>query len=189
MNRAGVFIDHGYFQKVLEAYGKRHIDYLDFCKKLCEDDVTIFRNYVYDCMPYQSDPPTEPEKRLYSGKQRFFTALNRMPRFEVRFGKLQKLPDPSSLTGYKFVQKRVDVLMAVDIVRMTTGNQISRVILVAGDSDLVPAVISAKNVGAEVFLWYARTRNCFVHDELREACDECRELTGDFVDSIKIHGT
>jgi uncharacterized LabA/DUF88 family protein len=189
LNRAGIFIDHGYLQKVLEAYGKWHMDYLDFCEKLTEGEITIFRNYVYDCMPYQSDPPTEAEKRYYSGKQKFFTALNRMPRFEVRFGKLQKLPDPSSLTGHKFVQKRVDVLMAVDIVRMTTGNQISRVILVAGDSDLVPAVVSAKNAGAEVYLWYARTGNCFVHDELLEACDERRELTREFIESVKIHGT
>jgi len=187
MNRAGIFIDHGYLQKLLEEYGKRHMNYLDFCEKVCGEEVTRFRTYLYDCMPYQSHPPTEQEKRYYAGKQRFFTALNRMPRFEVRFGKLQKLPDSTSLSGYKLVQKRVDVLMAVDIVRMTTGNQISRVILVAGDSDLVPAVISAKDAGAEVFLWYARTANCFVHDELLEACDERRELTQAFINSVEIH--
>jgi uncharacterized LabA/DUF88 family protein len=187
MERAGIFIDHGYLQKLLEDYGKRHMDYLDFSEKLCEQEVSRFRTYIYDCMPYQSHPPTESEKRFYASKQKFFTALNRMPRFEVRYGKLQRLPDPSSLTGFKLIQKRVDVLMSVDIVRMTTGKQIFRVILVTGDSDLVPAVTSAKDAGAEVYLWYGRTSNCFVHDELLEACDERRELTQAFIDSVAIH--
>ena len=93
----------------------------------------------------------------------------------------------TSLAGFKLVQKRVDALMSVDIVRMTTGKQIFRVILVSEDSDLVPAVNSAKNAGAEVYLWYGRTSNCFVHDELLEACDERRELTQSFIDSGAIH--
>lgn len=184
LDRAGIFIDHGYLQKLLEDYGIRHMDYLDFCEKLCEGGITRFRTYLYDCMPYQSDPPTEEEKRHYASKQRFFTALNRMPRFEVKYGKLQKLPDPASLTGYKFVQKRVDVLMSVDIVRMSAEKQIFRIIMVTGDSDLVPAVMTAKDAGSEVWLYYANTARTFAHDELREACDECRELTQDFLNTI-----
>lgn len=188
MERAGIFIDHGYLQKILEDYGKRHIDYLDFCEKLCEGEVSRFRTYLYDCMPYQSDPPTDSEKRYYAGKQRFFTALNRMPRFEVKFGKLQRIPDASSLTGFRLIQKRVDVLITVDIVRMSAEKQISRVIMVTGDSDLVPTVKSAKVSGSEVYLWYANTARSFAHDELREACDECRELTQDFINSVATRG-
>lgn len=184
MDKAGIFIDHGYLQKLLEDYGRRHMNYLDFSEKLCEGEVSRFRTYLYDCMPYQSNPPTEEEKRFYAGKQKFFTALNRMPRFEVRYGKLQKLPDTTSPKGFTLTQKRIDVLMSVDIVRMTTGRQILRAILVTGDSDLVPAVTCAKDAGAEVYVWYGKTENCSVHDELLEACDECRELTRSFIDSV-----
>lgn len=75
----------------------------------------------------------------------------------------------------------------MDIVRMSTGRQILRAILVTGDSDLVPAVITAKEAGAEVYVWYGRTQNCTIHDELLEVCDECRELTQSFIDSVAIH--
>ena len=109
MTRATIYIDHGYLQKLLEDYGKRHMDYLDFSEKICENDAKRFRTYIYGCMPYQSNSPTEEEKKLYAGKQKFFAALNRIPRFEIRFGKLQKLLDPSADQGFRLVQKRVDV--------------------------------------------------------------------------------
>jgi len=187
MDRASVFIDHGYLQKLLEDYGRPRMDYLDFSNKLCEGQVLRFRTLLYDCMPYQSNPPTVQEKEFYAGKQKFFTALNRMPRFEVRFGKLQKIPNLTSPSGFTLVQKRIDVLMSVDIVRMSIGRQIVRAILVTGDSDLVPAVMCAKEAGVEVYVWYGRTENCSVHDELLQACDECRELTRPFINSVAIH--
>lgn len=184
MDKACVFVDHGYLQKLLEEYGKPHIVYSDFAIKLCEGEVTLLRTYLYDCMPYQSNPPTEDEREFYAGKQRFFTALNRNPRFEVRFGKMLKIPNASP-RGFSLVQKRVDVLMSVDITRMSIGRQISRAILVTGDSDLVPAVKCAKDAGIEVYVWYARTGSTTVHDELLSECDECREFSRTFIDSVR----
>ena len=77
--------------------------------------------------------------------------------------------------------------MSVDIVRMSIGRQIERAILVTGDSDLVPAVLTAKDAGIEVYVWCGKTRNCAIHDELLQACDVCKELTRSFINSIKTY--
>lgn len=93
--------------------------------------------------------------------------VRRLPRFEVRLGKLAKRPDG-------FEQKRVDIMLAVDLVRMSWGRQVETAALVTGDSDFVPAVAAAKDAGVLVKLFY--TRDSY-HDELYEACDERTELT------------
>jgi uncharacterized LabA/DUF88 family protein len=113
-------------------------------------------------MPYQSDPPTEEERRRYAAMDKFLGSIRRLPRFEVRLGKLAR-------RGEVFEQKRVDIMFAVDLVRMSWGNQIGTAVLVTGDSDFVPAVNAAKEAGVLVSLVYAE-HAC--HDELYDACDE-----------------
>jgi uncharacterized LabA/DUF88 family protein len=126
-------------------------------------------------MPYQSSPPTKEESERYAAMNRFVYSLKKLPRFEVRLGKLER-------RGTEFVQKRVDVLLSVDLVRMSWGRQIDRAILVTGDSDFVPAVQAAKDAGVLVQLYYFPG---FVHDELLQACDDRIEITKELIDSVK----
>ena len=129
-------------------------------------------------MPYQSSPPTEEERERYAAVDRFIYSLKKIPRFEVRLGKLGR-------HGTEFVQKRVDALLSVDLVRMSWGDQIDRAILITGDSDFVPAVQAAKDAGVLVQLYYAP--GC-VHDELLQVCDDRFEITKELIDSVKRTG-
>ena len=80
--RAVVFIDNGYLSAILrDEFGTVRLDYLKFCDTLCQG-YTRLRTYVYDCLPYQSDPPTYEQKTLYAGKVKFFKALEGLPSFE-----------------------------------------------------------------------------------------------------------
>lgn len=58
-NRVAVFIGSGYVSKVLS--NDVRMDFMKFCDKACGDKERL-RTYFYDCMPYQSEPPTEDEK-------------------------------------------------------------------------------------------------------------------------------
>jgi len=118
-------------------------------------------------MPYQSSPPSAEEKARYAAIDRFIYSLKKIPRFEVRLGKL------SYIHG-EFVQRRVDVLLSVDLVRMSWGRQIQRAVLLSGDIDLVPAVQAAKDAGVLTQVYYSRRS---VHDELLQACDDRFEMT------------
>ena len=176
LERAAVLIDGGYFAKVLEKnFGRPRVDFYKFSEMVCGGYERL-RTYYYTCMPYQSNPPTEEERRRYSAMNRFIYALQKLPRFEVRLGKL-------SWAGEELVQKRVDILLAVDLARLSWGKQIEKAILVTGDSDFVPAVITAKDAGVLVQLYYSPNS---VHDELLSAVDESFIITKDLVDKVKI---
>ncbi|TXT54845.1 MAG: NYN domain protein [Candidatus Thorarchaeota archaeon] len=174
MNRAAVFIDIGYFGKVLKyCFDEPRIDFEKFSNYLCEDKERL-RTYVYDCPPYISQEPTDEEERRHENHERFASSLTKLNRFVVRLGKTAH----NASTG-EFYQKRVDVLLTVDLMRMAWGKQIGTAIMVTGDSDFVPAIESAKDAGVLTKIYY---RDCYdsqgramtrTLDELLEVCDEC----------------
>jgi len=177
MARSVVFIDNGYFAKVLKNhFSQADIDYKKFSDNICGDGCERLRTYVYDCMPYQSEPPTTSERTRYAGMDRFISYLRRSPRFEVRLGSLQKIKVGSR---YIFKQKMVDTLMSIDLVKLSATKQIQDAVLVAGDHDFVPAIKVAKDAGVVVKLYYKQP----VHDELLDNCDEPIEITRDLIDN------
>lgn len=88
-----VFIDGGYLDKVLEnEHPNKRIDYALLARELASPG-QILRTYYYHCLPYQSRTPTEDERRRYSAKHKFVTALENLSRFQVRLGTLLRRPD------------------------------------------------------------------------------------------------
>lgn len=181
MDRCAVFIDGGYVSKLLtNNFGRSRMDYGKFAKHVV-DGCELLRTYYYDCPPYQSSQPTTEESTRFAAKDKFFHSLSRLSRFQVRLGKLERRgvsPD------FVFHQKRVDILLGVDMVELAATRQIQRAILVAGDSDFVPAIDAVKRYGVLTMLWHGpRVRGVgnTVHDELWDQFDERFEITNDVV--------
>jgi uncharacterized LabA/DUF88 family protein len=179
LEKAAVFIDGGYLSKILKGqFASEKIDYSVFSDLICNDYKRL-RTYYYDCLPYQENPPTEGQKRRYADMQKFITALDNLPRFEVRLGKLTR----NMVNGsWKYEQKRVDVLFSVDLVRMSWAHQIEYAVIVTGDSDYVPAVKAAKDAGITVKLCYNRAS---IHNELFTEVDERYEIDQALIDKAK----
>jgi uncharacterized LabA/DUF88 family protein len=172
-NRVAVFIDNGYLSKVLTD-GKK-VDFVRFCDVVCDGKERL-RTYFYDCKPYVSEPPTDEEKFRTSQYDKFANKIEALPRFQMRFGKLRKNKDGT------FEQKRVDILLAVELVRLSWSDQIKYAVIVTGDSDFVPAIEAAKDAGVITRLYYSRRS---VHDELLSAVDERCEMDQEFFDMVK----
>lgn len=152
VDRSVVFLDGGYIDKLLEDhFNRQRIDYGAFVSEIAASS-NIVRTYYYHCPPYQSNPPTEEERERLSRKQAFFNALSRLNRFQLRLGKLEKRGEENGRP--LFVQKRVDIMLGVDMVQLAATRQIQKAILVAGDSDLLPAVEATKQLGVVVSLWH-----------------------------------
>lgn len=169
--KVAVFIDGGYLDHLRDH---RRVGRLDL-EKLVHSVVgegELLRAYYYTCMPFQSEPPTEEERGRYAKKDQFLSVVRRLPRFEVRLGKIQRIGD-------EVRQKRVDILLAIELVSLAWKGSIDRAVVVAGDSDFVPAVEQAKDAGVVVQLLYFR-ESC--HDELLDAVDERVEITQVLVD-------
>ena len=178
MGQCAIFIDGGYLTKILENdFARPKLDYQKLSDVLVGSRERL-RTYYYDCMPYQGNPATQAERLKYSGKAKFIHAITRsVQRFQFRQGKLRKTG-----TG-QFEQKRIDVLLAIDMVRLCSKKQIDIVVLIAGDSDLVPAVEASKEEGAIVQLYYCERS---VSDELLNVCDERYEINQALIDRMLI---
>lgn len=93
---------------------------------------------------------------------KFIYTLKKLPKFEIKLGRL------GCIAG-EYVQKRVDIALAVDLVRLSCSKAIGKAVLVTGDSDFVPAIDSAKDQGVLVELYYSQSS---IHDELLSAVDQ-----------------
>ena len=178
-HRAVVFIDNAYLSKILrDEFNKERIHYLDLSNKISIGYQRL-RTYVYDAYPYQDNPPTREQSDLLSGMQSFIRALEQLPSFEIRMGKQRPRP-----TGY--IQKGVDVWLAVDMMRLALKQQMQKAVLVAGDADYVPVVDAIKNEGVSVTLYHSQIKSKYSWD-LWKRCDERYPITRELIDQVKLN--
>ena len=179
-NRTAIFIDGAYLEHVLrEEFGIPTIDFHAFSQYMAQDS-DILRSYYYHCPPYQDNPPTEEQSQRYSNRRRFFTALERLPRYTVRLGRVEFRGNRSDGSPI-FQQKRVDILLGMDIALLSAKGQIQQAILVAGDSDFIPAIEVAKNEGVLVTLYHGASP----HSDLWRQADERFRIDQDMIDKTK----
>jgi uncharacterized LabA/DUF88 family protein len=173
-------MDGGYLDVTnREDCGNIKIDYAKLASKLA-GGVEILRTYYYNCLPYQPTHPSQDDALRFAQAQKFHTALRSLPRFEVREGLLvYRGSDKSGKPIY--VQKGIDIQIGVDLVLLSAKQQISHAAIIAGDSDLIPALAIAKNEGVLVHLYHGSAP----HRKLIEVADERTQITSDFLADIK----
>jgi len=183
MSKIAIFIDGGYLDKVLKKDFKgARIGYEAFSREIAAQirpPATILRTYYYHCLPFKSSSPTPEDSRRFGSMEKFLNFLKGLPRFEVKEGRLARR-GPDKDGKYDYEQKMVDVLLSIDLVRLSAKGQITDIALVAGDSDFVPAIEVAKSEGVSVWLFHCSSR----HNELWKTADERIEITQNFVNKI-----
>jgi uncharacterized LabA/DUF88 family protein len=184
MPRVAIFIDGGYLDQMLRhGLGRARIDYKKLASYIAHcihPDTDILRTYYYNCLPFKGAPPTQEESERFGKAQNFLEALRRLPRFEVRLGRLARR-GPDSSGRYYYEQKMVDVLLSVDLVRLSTKGQITHAAIVAGDSDFVPAIAAARDEGISIWLFHGER----IHNTLRNIADERTQLTAEIVEELR----
>jgi uncharacterized LabA/DUF88 family protein len=149
--------------------------------------VELLLTFLYHCLPYQGQKPTPEEADRYGKAQRFYQAIGRLPRYEVRLGRLAYRGQDA---GGKpiFQQKRVDLLLGLDFALLAGKHQIQHAAILSGDSDLIPAVTAAKQEGVCVWLIHGPVRSridgkATYARELWDETDERIELTQTLIDT------
>lgn len=178
--RTGIFIDGAYAQRIVaDEFGGVGIDFGKLADKMA-NGANILRTYYYNCLPYQSRPPSDQERGRFDNARRFHHALAMLPRFEVRQGRLEfrgNTIDGSPI----FEQKRVDIMLGVDMVQLAAKGHIQQAVLLAGDSDFIPAVTVAKSEGVLVRLYHGGS----CHIDLQREVDERVKLDQVFIDAVR----
>lgn len=177
--------------KELEAYCKAHLH-----RKDSGAQRLLYRIFYYDCAPIGRKSVYHPlskknvdldKSSTYTWTTAFLDELKRRRKFAIRLGELSEQMyynlrpdvtkdllsgkrDLASLTEKDFVfvsqQKGVDMRIGVDIASMTFKKQIDQIILIAGDSDFVPAAKMARREGIDFILdpmWADIRPNLFEH--------------------------
>ncbi len=163
-----IMIDGEYVRKIFinqnyKIHVPRLVDQILEELHIGRDD--LLRAYYYTSPPYQSSKPTDEEKDRYRNFQKFIEFLDRQDSFEIKLGKTEKRGDN------QFSQKMVDVLLSIDLVDLSAKSKIKTAILVAGDSDFVPAVKKAKDNGVRVILCCSNNRKQY-HESLWKEVDK-----------------
>lgn len=176
MEKAVILIDGGYFNKILRnQFDKPIVDYGLLCDKICNNlNISRLRTYYYNSLPIIREGNQEDKKR-FSQMQKFLAELRRIPRFEIKLGKLQ-------LIGGQFRQKMVDVLMSIDIIKKSIVGKIKHIVVIAGDADFVPAIKTAKDYDIIVHLFYHPSS---VHNELLDEIDELHIISKELIDNCR----
>ena len=170
MERVMVFIDgRNFYYGMKNNLGYTNLDFLKFGRMLAGDR-NLIRIYYYNAPLDQSE-----DKESYRKQQRFFDGLRRTDYVTVKLGRLEKRPAKGSKSFY-YVEKGVDVTIAVDMLSLAYRNTYDTAILVSGDADFVPVVEEIKSLGKHVESAY------FEHGgarRLTEASDRFILLTED----------
>lgn len=156
MGRAVIFTDGEYLRKIFKKQGfNLHVP--KFIQKVLElsgiEEKDLLRVYFYTSAPYQSANPNPEEKTRYKNFQKFEEFLKKQDSFEIKLGRTERRNNNT------YEQKMVDVLLSIDLVELSAKSKIDSAILIAGDSDFVPAIKKAKDNGVRVFLCCSSNRN------------------------------
>lgn len=176
MGQCAVFIDGGYFEKLQQniLHGQR-IDFQKLAGVLAEPE-TLFRAYYYHCLPFQSDQPSMEERKRYRNRRKFYDALNRLDRFEVRLGRLAFRG--TDATGNPiFEQKQIDLMLGLDMAFLAARRPVERIAIVSGDADLIPAIRRCKEENVIVTLCHGPVKSkAAPARELYDVVDERRVI-------------
>ncbi|GFH35131.1 NYN domain-containing protein [Streptomyces pacificus] len=145
MDRCVVLVDAGYLLGAAAsllagepARSRITVDHAALIQALrdraqADTDRPLLRIYWFDGAP---DRVPQPEHRR----------LRVMPRVTVRLGALTR-------SDGRWAQKGVDAAMHAELTELARNRACSDVVLVTGDGDLLPGLVSAKEHGVAVHLW------------------------------------
>jgi hypothetical protein len=107
------------------------------------------RFFYYDCLPdSQKNNETEQEfKKRVEQQNGVFKGIQSLPGFHVRLGSMAG-------TGRKIRQKKVDVLLAVEMLDNAFRQNMAVAVLLTGDGDFVPVVEAVLRLGTWVEVCY-----------------------------------
>lgn len=160
--------------KELDDYCRMHIS--------AQPGRFLYRIFYYDCPPSDAviyNPITKQNEplsktKLYTWEKKFHEALCHKRKIAVRMGELLKTQEGYSLkpealkdlmAGKKSLddlcssdlkleikQKGVDMKLGIDVASLAYGKFVDQIIMIAGDSDFVPAAKLARRQGIDFIL-------------------------------------
>lgn len=164
--KAVLLIDGGHLRASAKKAGiKYNNSFIERFAHMCfDEDEYLLRIFYYDAPQYRggAKKPISGDYQQFNGADNWLKQLASLERFAVRRGtigfrgwKPKKIPIASEpLTDDDFApvfeQKGVDMRIGLDIAEFSQAKSADRIILVSGDTDMLPAMKMARRAGLEI---------------------------------------
>ena len=164
-----LLIDGGYLRASALESGRQYAAPLveTFARQCVGADEYLLRVLYYDAPPYDGrvQKPVSGNWKTFKPTDTLLSDLEKLERFAVRRGKLgfrgwkpRTIPiaGTAGLTDADFKplfeQKGVDMRVGLDIAAFANRQSVARIVLVSGDTDMIPAMKEARRAGLEIVL-------------------------------------
>ncbi len=161
MDNTLVFIDAGFLSKLSSYFGAgKYLKYniIKIAENLAKKQNLVCKHiFYYTSPPFQSENPTNEESARYKKYENFRKRLLENRNISVREGRCQRLKIEGE---FVYKQKGVDALAIIDLISVPLDyKNVKKIILIANDSDFVPAVEKVKRLGIDVILYTYYSKN------------------------------
>jgi len=152
-----IFIDAGCLSKISKLlnngkYPKYDIKKL--CNKIASQENLSFKKIIYyTAPPFQSPRPSKEESLRFKNYEKFKHSLKKN-NIIIKEGKCQRLKINDE---FVFRQKAVDTLLTLGLASIPTKHpEIKKIILIASDSDFIPAIkeIESSNIKTILYTYF-----------------------------------
>ena len=155
MDKVLIFVDDGFFKLVKKHFQKKLNKKLKFMKtfrNICEKEkLFLERLFIYMAPPYQSEMPTGKEDKLKQNYDNMRKMLSKKDWVTIREGRCRRLKINNK---FEYCQKGVDTLLVMDLIKTPiVFPDVKKIILIASDSDFIPAIKDLKSQGIEIILY------------------------------------
>lgn len=161
------------YRHLRSTFGRGAVGLPELCRALTQGRRLVEWRYYAAALPSGTTPA---HRTNHEAQQRLFAFIQRQPRAVLCLGRFQ-LDDQGVIR-----EKGVDVRLAVDLVRLAAEDRYDVALLFSGDSDLVPAVETVRDLyGKRVELALPRVRAY----HLLQITDAYLEITAELYDRVK----
>lgn len=167
-------------------------------------DEELFRLFYYDCPPYEGKESNPIDKSTvdfraqpkFQSRTRFLKEMKAKDFVAVRLGIARNRgwtvrdayirnaikgptanPVQASDVFLSLEQKGVDMRIGIDVATLTLKRIVERIILICGDTDMIPAMKLARREGVQVVLVEVAQQGSSLSKALDEDTDLCRVIT------------
>lgn len=201
MKKVAVIIDGGFVKKVFQKKSNPHRSpnsgqIISLSKKILKKEEELFRIYYYDCPPFEKNINQPVSGDIYKNislikkGSKFINELKKKDNVAYRNGELKfngwsiKQQAIKSIINHGatisdsdfkpiFKQKRVDIKIGLDIAWLSIKKIVDKIILIAGDSDFIPAMKLARIEGIQIVISPLQNP---IHPDMYEHSDELRDF-------------
>lgn len=192
--KTAILIDGGHVRACAKSANLQYDNpFIERFAHACVDPATetLFRILYYDSPQFRGRraAPVSGQQVTFAANDQWLRDLAKLERFAVRRGTLgfrgwrpRNIPitPAAPLTDADFApifeQKGVDMRVGLDIATFSDKRSVDRVVLVSGDTDMVPAMKHARKAGLEVVICQLPAPASRLHDELIAHSDLVRTL-------------